>query len=159
MPTRLFAVSTLPALALVAACAPANAGKDGDGGPSPARYELAMVQEPESSIEAAAPAVVAITPDALRTKLAAGNIRLIDVRTDEEVAEGMISGAEHIALDRFDPATLDLSDGREVVLYCRSDRRSGIAAEKLAAFTGKPAEHLAGGIMAWQEAGGAVETR
>ena len=79
-------------------------------------------------------------------------IRLIDVRTDEEVAEGMIPGAEHIALDKFDPEKLDLSDGREPVLYCNSDRRSGIAAEKLSKFTGKKARHLKGGFQAWREA-------
>jgi rhodanese-related sulfurtransferase len=89
---------------------------------------------------------------ALETLLASGNIRLIDVRTDAEVAQGIIPGAEHIPLDQFDPAKLDLSDGREVVLYCRSGRRSAIAGEKLAAVTGKPARHLAGGILAWKAA-------
>jgi len=84
--------------------------------------------------------------------MAGGNVRLIDVRTDAEVAEGAIPGAEHIALDQFDPAKLDLSDGREVVLYCRTGRRSAIAGERLAAATGKPVEHLAGGIIAWEEA-------
>lgn len=95
--------------------------------------------------------VIDLTVDQLAERLERGDIRLIDVRTAEEVAEGRIPGAEHIALDEFDPAKLDL-DGREVVLYCRSGRRSGIAAEKLAEFTGEPAEHLAGGILAWQEA-------
>jgi len=79
-------------------------------------------------------------------------IRLIDVRTAEEVAEGMIPGAEHIELDKFDPTKLDLSDGREPVLYCDSDRRSSIAAEKLAKHTGKKTRHLKGGYQAWREA-------
>ena len=96
--------------------------------------------------------VIDLSVAELRTRLERGNVRLIDVRTDEEVAKGMISGAEHIALDRFDPATLDLSDGREVILYCRSGRRSAIAAERLAAQTGKPSVHLAGGILAWRSA-------
>ena len=87
-----------------------------------------------------------------------GNIRLIDVRTDAEVADGMIPGAEHIALDSFDPAQLDLSDGREPVLYCRSDRRSGIAAERLSQYTGKPVRHLDGGINAWRDEGLPVST-
>lgn len=103
----------------------------------------------------AAPAATTETLDVgtLSGLLDEGNIRLIDVRTDEEVAEGMIPGAEHIALDSFDPAQLDLSDGLEVVLYCRSGRRSAIAAERLAAFTAKPAKHLEGGILAWEGAG------
>lgn len=97
--------------------------------------------------------VATLSASELASLVDTGQIRLIDVRTDEEVAEGMIPGAEHIALDNFDPAKLDLSDGREVVLYCRSGRRSGIAAERLAAETGKTARHLEGGILSWEEAG------
>lgn len=142
-------LSSLPLLAL-AACAPGGEDKD-EGGSAPIGYELAMARDVAPQV--AASNIIDLTPQQLRAKLDAGNIRLIDVRTDEEVAEGMIPGAEHIALDDFDPAALDLSDGREVVLYCRSGRRSGIAGEKLAAHTGKPVEHLAGGIQAWQAAG------
>ena len=97
-------------------------------------------------------AMIDLSPAELAARMAAGNVRLIDVRTDAEVAEGAIPGAEHIALDRFDPAKLDLSDGREVVLYCRTGRRSAIAGERLSAATGKPVEHLAGGIVAWEQA-------
>lgn len=93
-----------------------------------------------------------LTAEQLKAKMERGNVRLIDVRTAKEVAEGIIPGAEHIALDDFEPAALDLSDGRDVVLYCRSGRRSGIAAERLAEHTGEPATHLAGGINAWREA-------
>ena len=117
---------------------------------------LAYGGEPPSATEEAETAeakVVALSAAELSALLEEGNIRLIDVRRDDEVAEGMIPGAEHIMLDNFDPAALDLSDGREVVLYCRSGRRSGIAAERLAAHTGKPARHLEGGILAWEEAG------
>ncbi len=107
----------------------------------------------EAAVEASADAaVIDLSVDELATLVDAGNIRLIDVRRDDEVAEGIIPGAEHIMLDDFDPTALDLSDGREVVLYCRSGRRSGIAAEKLAAYTGEPAKHLGGGIIAWREA-------
>lgn len=94
-----------------------------------------------------------IDPTALEELTKSSKVRLIDVRTDEEVADGMIPGAEHIALDEFEPEKLDLSDGREPVLYCRSDRRSGIAAEKLAQHIGKKVKHLDGGITAWREKG------
>lgn len=101
--------------------------------------------------------MIDITPEQLAVRLAAGNIRLIDVRTAEEVAAGKISGAEHIPLDRFDPAALGLPDGREVVLYCRSGKRSALAGAKLAEVTGAPVEHLAGGILAWEDAGQPLE--
>ncbi len=96
--------------------------------------------------------VVDLSVQELVALQADGNIRLIDVRRDDEVAEGVIPGAEHIALGNFDPANLDLSDGRKVVFYCRSGRRSGIAGERLAEHTGETAKHLAGGIIAWREA-------
>jgi len=101
--------------------------------------------------------VVDLSIEDVSVLLAEGNVRLIDVRRDDEVAQGIIPGAEQIMLDQFDPASLDLSDGRKVVIYCRSGRRSGIAAERIADFTDKPAYHLKGGILAWQEAGLRVE--
>jgi len=103
--------------------------------------------------------LIDLTPEELAARLATGKVRLIDVRTDAEVAEGVIPGAEHIPLDRFDPAALGPDDGRSVVLYCRSGRRSAMAGEKLAETTGKPAEHLAGGILAWEESGQPLEKR
>lgn len=132
-----FGVSAVIAVASVALAACGTAAEEA---PGPEATEMA-----QASVE---------TLDAaqLSALLEDGSIRLIDVRTDEEVAEGMIPGAEHIVLDDFDPAALDTSDGREVVLYCRSGRRSGIAAEKLAAHTGETARHLEGGILAWQAA-------
>jgi len=125
----------------------------------PLGFELAFAGTAGDAAQARpAPApLVALSPGELAAKIKAGNVRLIDVRTDDEVAQGTIPGAEHIALDRFDPAELDLSDGRDVVLYCRSGRRSAIAGEKLAAVTGGPVEHLEGGILAWQAAGQPVE--
>ena len=110
--------------------------------PPPAN-ELAMGDE--ASIET-------IEAKQLEELLKDKKVRLIDVRSDAEVAEGMIPGAEHIELDKFDPAKLDLSDGREPVLYCRSGRRSQIAAERLSKQTGKKARHLKGGFQAWREA-------
>ncbi len=139
------------ALAL-AACAPAG-GDDRDTPAIPPGFELAAAKQPASSSQSASE-VREIDVAELQALLAQGNVRLIDVRRDDEVAAGKIPGAEHIQLDRFDPAKLDLSDGREVVIYCRSGRRSAIAAERLSAHTGEPATHLAGGILAWQEAGG-----
>lgn len=150
----------IPPALLLAACGSeqSEAGERRKSGGAPFGFELAMASVGEAD-DAAAPIpapptpLITLTPEELAARLAAGNIRLINVRTDAEVAEGMIPGAEHIPLDRFDPAALGPADGREVVLYCRSDRRSAIAGEKLAEATGKPATHLEGGILAWESAG------
>lgn len=147
-------------LAAFALLALAACGGERDGGDephaAPLGFELAFASTGyDGAADAAAPvlaAVVDLSPDELAARMKAGNVRLIDVRTAAEVAEGTIPGAEHIPLDQFDPARLDFSDGREVVLYCRSGRRSALAGEKLAEATGKPAEHLAGGILAWEAA-------
>lgn len=159
-PTRL-SLLLLPLPLLIAACG-GDASKAGERNKSPSSapfgFELAMAGAADAADDAAAPLpepspLIGISPERLAARIKAGNVRLIDVRTDEEVADGVIAGAEHIPLDRFDPAALDLSDGRDVVLYCRSGKRSGLAGEKLAAVTGKPVEHLDGGMLAWQEAG------
>ena len=153
MTTRL--ALSLPPMLAIAACAPAEEDKGG-AGPSPflPGYELAVARDVPSP-DAAAPQsrVVDLSVDELAQRIATSDILLVDVRTPEEVADGMIPGALHMPLDTFDPAAPELSDGREVVLYCRSGRRSSIAANRLAEHTGKPAEHLAGGMLAWEKAG------
>lgn len=96
--------------------------------------------------------VADLAPADLEQLRDAGEIRLIDVRTDEEVAEGIIPGAEHIMLDDLDMNAL-APDAERIVFYCRSGRRSALAAEQLAQVSGKTQRHLGGGILAWQEAG------
>ncbi len=151
------ALPLAPLMLVLSACGdePGEGGKR-EGPSAPLGFELAFAATAgdDTAAPAAEPAqLVALSPEELGAKLKQGNVRLIDVRTDAEVATGTIPGAEHIPLDRFDPAKLDLSDGREVVLYCRSGRRSAVAGEKLAEATGKPAEHLEGGMLAWEAAG------
>src|SRR5690625_5646512 len=63
--------------------------------------------------------------------LAAG-VRVIDIREDHEVAGGMVSGAEHIAMSHLLTAAGDGTDERlsaraldGAVLYCAAGTRSG----------------------------------
>jgi rhodanese-related sulfurtransferase len=141
-----------PALALaLAACGGgADGGKSerkGSGG-APFGFELAAA----ATAEAAAAPVRELTPDEVAQALSDGSIRLIDIRTDAEVADGgTVPGAEHIPMDRLDASELESTDGREVVLYCRSGARSLATATRLAEETGKPVTHMPGGILAWRE--------
>ncbi|MEE4206388.1 MAG: rhodanese-like domain-containing protein [Erythrobacter sp.] len=145
----------LPMIAL-AACAPsAEEGEEKRAPASPFGFELAAAQE---GFAAPVSPVIDVAPGELRARLGAGAVRLIDVRTDEEVAEGMIPGAEHIELAAFDPAEIVPSSDETVVLYCRSGKRSAKAAEMLAEHWGEPVRHLAGGVLAWQAAGGEIVT-
>lgn len=156
------ALRAAPLLLALAACGGEQSESRGkrEAPSAPLGFELAMASTGDlagSRPDAAPAALIALSADELAARIKEGKVRLIDVRTDAEVAEGVITGAEHIPLDTFNPAALDLSDGREVVLYCRSGRRSAIAGERLAAVTGGPVEHLDGGIIAWEAAGQPVE--
>lgn len=170
--TARLALLASPAL-LLAACGEAQGqGGKGDGPSAPLGFELAMASTGASTgagtsasaagggaANAPAAPMIDLTPQQLAERIKAGKVRLIDVRTDAEVAEGTIPGAEHIPLDKFDPAKLGADDGREVVLYCRSGRRSAMAGAMLADITGQPVQHLAGGMLAWEAAGQPVEKR
>lgn len=98
--------------------------------------------------------VVDLDVAALRQRMIAGGVRVIDVRSDDEVAQGMIAGADHIALADLDPALLANNADQDIIFYCRSGRRSAIAAARLAKHLGKPVGHLNGGILAWDASGG-----
>ena len=80
------------------------------------------------------------------------DVRLIDVRTPKEYAEGHLLGAENIDVKAADFAErIDGIDGT-VAVYCRSGKRSLMAAEQLAK-QGCTVYNLDGGILAWQKAG------
>lgn len=80
------------------------------------------------------------------------DVRLIDVRTPQEFAEGHLHGAENIDMkDSLFAEHIKGIDG-EVAVYCRGGRRSLKAAEMLAK-QGCTVYNLDGGILAWQKAG------
>lgn len=80
------------------------------------------------------------------------DVRLIDVRTPEEYAEGHLFGAENIDVKDSNFAQRVESIEGEVAVYCRSGKRSLMAAEQLAS-KGCTVYNLDGGIMAWMKAG------
>ena len=85
--------------------------------------------------------------------------RLIDVREDNEWAEGHASGAEHIGrgvIER-DIERLIPEKGTELILYCGGGYRSALAAEVLQRMGYYDVSSLAGGWKAWKGAGAPVE--
>ena len=90
-----------------------------------------------------------ITPDELQQKLEAGEkLELVDVREDEEVAEGMIPGAKHIRMGDI-PANLDYFDkDKEYIFICRSSRRSENVCYYLQD-QGYKVRNMIGGMLAW----------
>ena len=78
-------------------------------------------------------------------------VQIVDVRTATEFAEGHIPGAVNMDVNSpdFDQQITTLDTSKTVALYCRSGRRSKIAAEKVTA-TGCKVVELDGGILSWR---------
>jgi rhodanese-related sulfurtransferase len=85
------------------------------------------------------------------------SLLLLDVRTPEEFAAGHIPGAVNIPYDQVAGRLAEIPKDDEVVLYCRSGRRAGLAAEVLAASGYTRLAHLEGDMQGWQSAGRPVE--
>ena len=93
--------------------------------------------------------------DEFQTLIADPRVQLLDVRSKEEFDEGHIAGATLIDVNDstfIDQAMAVLDLQREVAVYCRSGRRSARAASQLAP-KGLKVTNLAGGVIAWQDAG------
>ena len=82
---------------------------------------------------------------------------LLDVRTPDEFAAGHIPGAVNIPHDQVAARLGEIPKDDEVVLYCRSGRRAGLAAEVLASRGYTKLAHLKGDMQGWQDAGRPVE--
>lgn len=93
--------------------------------------------------------------DEFKKEMSKSGVQLIDVRTAQEYSEGHIPGAMNIdvnALD-FEEKIKVLNKKENVALYCRSGRRSKMAANKLTTAGFKVVE-LNTGFLSWD---GAVE--
>ena len=58
-------------------------------------------------------------------------VMLIDVRTDQEAAEGVIPGALHIPLEKLEDMIAELPKDKEVLIYCANGIRAEMAYETL----------------------------
>ncbi|HYO42378.1 MAG TPA: rhodanese-like domain-containing protein [Candidatus Limnocylindrales bacterium] len=74
------------------------------------------------------------TPSAADAAGMVGTRVVIDVRTPAEFAAGHIAGAQNIDVEAGDFATriASLDKGAKYLVYCRSGRRSAIAAQQMA---------------------------
>ncbi|MGC2457323.1 MAG: rhodanese-like domain-containing protein [Gallionellaceae bacterium] len=89
----------------------------------------------------------------LQSMMAKGGIRLVDVRTDAEIAQGIIQGADKLPLHLL-PVSLSKFDSKQpTVFYCRMGGRSAQAAAYMAGQGLHQAYNLLGGITAWMQAG------
>ena len=85
----------------------------------------------------------------LQEMQSSGNLWLVDVRGDAEVARGMIKGAIHIPLHLLPPKAAEWDVETPTVFYCQSGARS---AQACTFFAGKgfgKVYSLQGGVNAW----------
>jgi rhodanese-related sulfurtransferase len=90
-------------------------------------------------------------PSRVKELLEAGEIELLDVRTDHEWDSGHIPGARHVELNELTGEADRLGKQQKIVVYCRTGNRSGMASEALRS-GGFDAVAMDGGITAWKEA-------
>jgi rhodanese-related sulfurtransferase len=95
-----------------------------------------------------------LSPAELRELLDAdAPCQLFDVRPYPEFATGHIRGARLMPLDEISRRLGEIDRARPVVLVCRTGKRSELARETLTKAGFGQAAELAGGVLAWQQAG------
>ena len=84
---------------------------------------------------------------------------ILDVRSEQEFAEGHVPGAINIAhtelADNLDKVWA--YKDKTIVVYCRSGRRAGMAAQILLDNDFSQVKHLEGDIQGWQKANHPLE--
>ncbi|HET6447753.1 MAG TPA: rhodanese-like domain-containing protein [Conexibacter sp.] len=78
--------------------------------------------------------------------------QVVDVRTPEERPDGVIEGDVLIPLDELSARASEIDPSRPSLIYCRSGGRSAMAVAALRT-AGYDAHNLAGGMLAWLDAG------
>lgn len=94
-----------------------------------------------------------ITVAELQAKLQQGSLRLVDVRTDAEVARGKIPQGEPLPLHLLPLRLNEMDKNAATVFYCQMGGRSAQAAAFAAANGFADVYNLQGGIIAWANAG------
>lgn len=91
-----------------------------------------------------------ITPAELKARLSLEEpLSIVDVREDDEVAEGMIPGAVHIRLGDLPDRFSEIKQTEDIVLVCRSGKRSQKAYEFLENQGYKNLYNMDGGMLQW----------
>ncbi|HIK38219.1 MAG: rhodanese-like domain-containing protein [Geminocystis sp.] len=102
--------------------------------------------------------IIAISPQQLQKRLSSGGVTLVDVRELSEYQQAHIPGAILKPSSTLSDSDIQqLLQWENLVLYCRSGRRSRQVAEKLVSLGKQCVFDLQGGIIAWQEANLPVE--
>jgi hydroxyacylglutathione hydrolase len=102
-------------------------------------------------------ASVEISAADLAARREAGEVQVVDVRTDAEWAEERLADSRHINMNELTAQAESIDRDRTVVFVCSAGNRSAVAAEAFR-LSGFDAHSLAGGLDAWSEQGRDLET-
>lgn len=102
-----------------------------------------------SSSLLASPATDISQDDFLARKQSSNDYLLLDVRTEEEFAQGHIEGALNISHTEIINRLEDIPKDKDLIIYCRSGKRAGVAAKLLAKNGYKNLFHLDGDMNGW----------
>ncbi|WP_159887641.1 rhodanese-like domain-containing protein [Paenibacillus puerhi] len=96
--------------------------------------------------------MLTITPAEVRQRLAEGEkLDIVDVREDEEVAQGILPGAIHIPLMQLPERLSEVPQNGETILVCRSGNRSGRALDYLQSQGLANLKNMTGGMLEWEQ--------
>ena len=145
--SAVFAVAIAGCIGL-AGCA---SGSSSSGGSSMAASSGSgdMMASSSSSTQAAGYANISV--DEAKSMIDAGNVTIVDVRTQSEYDSGHIAGAVLVPLDTIgseQPSALPDKDAN-LIVYCRTGVRSAQASASLAAMGYTHVNNMQGGITAW----------
>jgi adenylyltransferase/sulfurtransferase len=114
----------------------------------------ALLEEARSQIEE-----VSVSHAREMLRRAGGKIRLVDIRSREQMALGYIRGAALIPADELEMTVHHLLPDKDtpLLLYCASGHRSLFTALALKEMGYREVSALAGGMEAWVEAGYEIE--
>ena len=98
-----------------------------------------------------------INSDQLKELITTASPTLLDVRTPEEWAEGIIAGATKINFHdaNFRDEVAKLPKDKEYAVYCAAGGRSASASEMMTEMGFKKVNNLTGGIEEWKSKGDA----
>ena len=102
-----------------------------------------------------------VTVDETRERMKANNdIRLIDVREDNEWEAAHAAGAEHLGkgIIERDIETAVPDKSTELILYCGGGFRSALVADVLQQMGYRNVFSMAGGWKAWKDSGAQIES-
>jgi len=132
-------LAALLAIVLLAACG-------GGETAAPAVEEIDLTTLPDD--------VDVATVEAIRQN---PGVYLLDVREPDEYAAGHIPGITLIPMGEVGARLAELPRDKEIIVTCRTGNRSGQVADLLREQGFTNVHNMTGGIVAWEEAGYAVE--